>query len=141
MKINEASERSGVSAKMIRYYESIGLIAAPPRRDNAYRDFGPQEVNELSFIRRARGLGFSVEEVSRLLQLWRDKQRPSREVKLIVEGHILDLERRIAEMQAMAESLRHLAEACHGDARPECPILSDLAAPSALPSAPRDCCN
>jgi MerR family gold-responsive transcriptional activator of gol and ges genes len=141
MKINEASERSGVSAKMIRYYESIGLIAAPPRRDNAYRDFGAQEVNELSFIRRARGLGFSVEEVSRLLQLWRDKQRPSREVKLIVEGHILDLERRIAEMQAMAESLRHLAEACHGDARPECPILSDLAATSALPSAARDCRN
>jgi MerR family gold-responsive transcriptional activator of gol and ges genes len=141
MKINEASERSGVSAKMIRYYESIGLIAPPPRHDNTYRDFGPQEVNELRFIRRARGLGFSVEEVSRLLQLWRDKQRPSREVKLIVEGHIVDLERRIAEMQAMAESLRHLAEACHGDARPECPILTDLAAPAAKSAGAPDCCN
>ncbi len=128
MKINEAAERSGVSAKMIRYYESIGLISPPPRRDNAYRDFGPQEVNELSFIRRARSLGFSVEEISRLLALWRDKGRPSREVKEIAARHIEDLERRIAEMQSMVESLRHLAKACHGDSRPDCPILADLAA-------------
>ncbi|HVL72214.1 MAG TPA: Cu(I)-responsive transcriptional regulator [Beijerinckiaceae bacterium] len=126
MKIGAAAERSGVSTKMIRYYESIGLLAKAARRDNAYRDFDERDVHDLRFIRRARTLGFSVEEIARLLALWRDKGRPSREVKAIAEAHVADLEARIAEMQGMAATLRHLAHCCHGDERPDCPILDDL---------------
>jgi MerR family transcriptional regulator, copper efflux regulator len=126
MKIGAAAERSGVSPKMIRYYESIGLLGKAARRDNAYRDFDERDVHDLRFIRRARSLGFSVEEISRLLALWRDKGRPSREVKAIAETHAADLEARIAEMQGMVATLRHLAHCCHGDDRPDCPILDDL---------------
>lgn len=127
MNIGMASKASGVSAKMIRYYESIGLLAKAPRRENTYRDFDPRDVHDLRFIRRARNLGFSIEEIQRLLGLWRDAGRPSREVKAITAGHIADLEARIAEMQAMVDALRHLADTCHGDDRPHCPILEDLA--------------
>lgn len=128
MKIGQAAERSGVSAKMIRYYESIGLLAAAPRRDNSYRDFDERDVHDLRFIRRARSLGFSVEEITRLLALWRDKSRPSREVKEIASAHVDALTQRIAELQSMVSTLQHLSSHCHGDHRPDCPILEDLAA-------------
>jgi MerR family transcriptional regulator, copper efflux regulator len=129
MNIGEASERSGVSAKMIRYYEGVGLLPSAARRPNGYRDYGDQEVAVLQFVRRTRDLGFSLDEVSALLALWSDKKRPSREVKRLAETHIADLERRIREMRAVMKTLRGLAQHCHGDERSDCPILDDLAAP------------
>jgi len=126
VKIGEAAERSGVKAKMIRYYESIGLLAPAPRRDNTYRDFDARDVHDLRFIRRARSLGFSIEEITRLLTLWRDKSRPSREVKEIASTHIDSLQQRISELQSMVSTLQHLSHHCHGDHRPDCPILDDL---------------
>ncbi|MDB5557148.1 MAG: cueR [Enterovirga sp.] len=127
MNIGEAAKASGVSAKMIRYYEEIGLIGRPGRSAANYRAFDAREVNELRFVKRARSLGFSVKEIARLLSLWRDRERPSRDVKAIAERHIEDLETRIAEMQAMADTLRELSRCCAGDDRPDCPILTDLA--------------
>jgi MerR family gold-responsive transcriptional activator of gol and ges genes len=129
MNIGAAARASGVSAKMIRYYEQLGLIRTADRKASNYRDFSDRDVAELSFVRSARGLGFSMEEIARLLALWRDRERPSREVKAIAERHVTELERRIREMQAMADSLRHLAQACAGDDRPDCPILSRLETP------------
>jgi MerR family gold-responsive transcriptional activator of gol and ges genes len=126
MRISEAARQSGVSAKMIRYYESIGLLAPASRRDNSYRDFDARDVHNLRFIRRARALGFSVEEITRLLALWRDKSRSSRDVKVIASTHVAELRQRIAELQAMVTTLEHLSAHCHGDQRPDCPILSDL---------------
>lgn len=128
MNIGSAAERSGVSAKMIRYYEEIGLLA-PGRRDNGYRDYTDAEVSVLQFIRRTRDLGFSLNEVSELLALWRDRKRPSREVKRLALAHIEDLEERMRDMRAVLRTLRDLAAHCHGDERSECPILDDLAAP------------
>ncbi len=130
MNISEAAGRSGVSAKMIRYYESIKLLQPATRRGNGYRDYGDPEVSELQFIRRTRDLGFSLEEVGTLLRLWRDRERPSREVKRLAEAHIADLERRIREMRAVRNTLRALTQHCRGDERSECPILDDLASPS-----------
>jgi MerR family gold-responsive transcriptional activator of gol and ges genes len=126
MNIGAASKASGVTAKMIRYYESVGLIRPADRKQSNYRDFSDRDVAELSFVKRARNLGFSVEEIGRLLELWRDRGRPSREVKAIALRHVDDLDARIAEMQAMADALRRLAHACAGDDRPDCPILVDL---------------
>lgn len=126
MRIGEASERSGVSAKMIRHYEAIGLLAPAARRDNSYRDFDARDVHDLVFIRRARDLGFSIEEIGRLLALWRDRARPSREVKDIAMRHVADMEARIAAMEEMVATLRHLADCCAGDERPDCPILGAL---------------
>ena len=134
MNIGQASRSSGVSAKMIRYYESIGLVRAAARRDSGYRDLDERDLNDLRFIKRARTLGFSVEEITRLLALWRDRERPSREVKAIAERHLADLELRIAEMQAMADALKGLAQGCAGDDRPDCPILNDLARPGSSPA-------
>ena len=131
MNIGAAAEASGVSAKMIRHYEAIGLSSPPARRDNSYRDYGAQEVHELRFIGRARKLGFSMPEIAALLTLWRDKKRPSREVRRLAATHLEDLERRTVEMQGMASTLRDLVERCHGDERPDCPILDTLG------SAPR----
>jgi MerR family copper efflux transcriptional regulator len=119
---------TGVSAKMIRHYEAIGLLQPPARRDNAYRDYGDREIHELRFIGRARRLGFAIEEIRTLLALWRDGDRPSREVRRIALDHLKDLEARIAAMQDMAGALRRLVSDCHGDARPDCPILDDLGA-------------
>ncbi len=127
MNIGEASAASGVSAKMIRYYELIGLIEAPPRTAGNYRVYGEDDVHTLRFIRRARSLGFSVEETEQLLSLWRDSARASAEVKAIALNHVADLERRIAELADMASTLKKLAKSCHGDSRPHCPILNDLA--------------
>jgi len=127
MNIGQAARASGVSAKMIRYYEQTGLIRPADRTDSNYRTFSERDVNDLRFIRRARTLGFGVEEIVNLLSLWRDRGRPSREVKAIAQSHIHDLETRIVEMQAMADSLRQLSDCCAGDDRPDCPILADLA--------------
>ena len=129
MNIGKAAEASGVSAKMIRYYESIGLIEAPSRTDSNYRVYDPDQVHVLRFIKRARTLGFSVEETSRLLGLWQDKSRASAEVKAVATAHIADLETKIAELQSMVGTLKHLAHCCGGDNRPNCPILDDLAGP------------
>jgi Cu(I)-responsive transcriptional regulator len=128
MNIGEASAQSRVTTKMIRYYESVGLLTPAARRENGYRDYGDGDVAVLQFIRRARDLGFSLEETGDLLALWRDK-RPSREVKRLAQLHIRNLEQRIEEMQGMADTLRVLANACRGDDRPDCPILVDFAAP------------
>ena len=127
MNIGQASNASGVSAKMIRYYESIGLIRAPLRTDSNYRVYREDEVHVLRFVKRARTLGFSVEETATLLGLWQDKTRASAEVKDIATSHISALETKIAELQSMVKTLKHLAHCCGGDNRPDCPILDDLA--------------
>ena len=132
MNIGEASARSGVSAKMIRYYEGIGLIAPAARTASQYRVYAEDEVHTLRFIRRARDLGFSLEETRELLALWHDRSRASADVKKLATAHIRDLEAKAAELQAMAETLRHLAAHCHGDHRPDCPILADFAAAPAM---------
>lgn len=128
MNIGEASARTGVSAKMIRYYESIGLIAPASRTAAQYRVYAEDDIHTLRFIRRARDLGFSLEETRALLALWRDRSRASADVKTLAMAHIRDLEAKAAELQAMADTLRHLAAHCHGDHRPDCPILSGFAA-------------
>jgi Cu(I)-responsive transcriptional regulator len=133
MNIGRAAEKTGVSAKMIRYYESIGLLAKAARRENAYRDFDERDIHDLRFIRRARNLGFSIEETRALIALWRDKSRASADVKALALRHVADLEAKIAELQAMSRSLRHLAGHCHGDTRPDCPILDDLASADEAP--------
>jgi Cu(I)-responsive transcriptional regulator len=126
MNIGEASEASGVSTKMIRYYDEIGLVRPASRTDANYREYDKREVNELRFIKRARGLGFSMDEIALLLSLWRDRKRPSRQVKAVADRHVAELDKRIVEMTAMADTLRHLAHGCTGDDRPDCPILTDL---------------
>lgn len=126
MNIGEASAASGVSAKMIRYYEEIGLIAPAGRTASNYRFYDADSVNRLRFVRRARGLGFSLEETERLLKLWDDKARASAEVKALALAHVEALEAKIAEMKAMRDTLAHLADRCQGDDRPNCPILADL---------------
>jgi MerR family transcriptional regulator, copper efflux regulator len=133
MNIGAAAAASGVTPKMIRHYEAIGLLRPAARRPNDYRDYGEREVHELRFIRRARRLGFSMDEIGALLALWRDRARPSREVRRIAEAHVGELEARIAEMQAMAKTLRQLMHQCHGDDRPDCPILDDLALSDGAP--------
>ena len=125
--IGEAAARSGVSAKMIRHYEGLGLLPAVARTEAGYRLYHGAEVHTLRFIRRARDLGFSIAEIGTLLQLWHDQQRASADVKRIAQAHLADLDRRIAEMRAMRQTLARLAACCHGDARPDCPILDELA--------------
>ena len=128
MNIGQAAEASGVSAKMIRYYESIGLITAPARTAAQYRVYAADDVHTLRFVRRSRDLGFSLEETRELLALWRDKSRASADVKNLAMAHVRELEEKAAELKAMADTLRHLATHCHGDHRPDCPILADFAA-------------
>lgn len=130
MNIGQAATTSGVTAKMIRYYESIGLIQAPVRTEAGYRVYSRDDIHALRFIKRARTLGFSIEEARELLALWRDKSRASADVKAFAMKHVRDLEVKIAELQAMSQTLRHLAQTCHGDERPDCPILADLADPA-----------
>jgi MerR family copper efflux transcriptional regulator len=127
MNIGEAASASGVSAKMIRYYEGIGLISPPLRSGSGYRVYSPADVHTLQFVKRARSLGFSIEETGELLALWRDKGRASADVKNFAMKHVRDLEAKVAELQSMARTLRRLAESCHGDHRADCPILDDLA--------------
>jgi Cu(I)-responsive transcriptional regulator len=126
MQIGSAAEASGVSAKMIRHYEAIGLIASGARRTNNYRSYDIRDVHELRFIRSARDLGFSLDEIRALLGLWRDRSRKSADVKALAARHLDDIERRLADLQALAETLRHLVASCHGDKRPDCPILESL---------------
>ncbi|MBL26118.1 MAG: Cu(I)-responsive transcriptional regulator [Rhodospirillaceae bacterium] len=127
MNIGEAAKASGVSAKMIRYYESVGVIPAAQRSESGYRRYDDAAIHTLRFVRRARDLGFSVEDITRLLALWRDRNRSSADVKALALAHIKTLQGKIAAMEDMVATLRHLAEHCHGDARPDCPILEDLA--------------
>jgi MerR family transcriptional regulator, copper efflux regulator len=126
MNIGQAAKASGVSAKMLRYYESIGLIPKAGRTDAGYRTYGEADVNTLRFIRRARDLGLPIERIKLLVGLWRDKGRPSAEVKRIAAEHVAELRAKIAELAGMCAALQELADACHGDHRPECPILRDL---------------
>jgi MerR family copper efflux transcriptional regulator len=128
--IGEASARSGVSAKMVRHYESLGLLPRVARSDAGYRQYGESEVHTLRFIRRARDLGFGMAEIGELLKLWKDRRRSSRDVKRIAMNHVADLERRLAGMAAMKRTLEALAACCHGDARPDCPILDELGDPA-----------
>jgi MerR family copper efflux transcriptional regulator len=127
MNIGEVSYHAGVPAKTIRYYESVGLIPVAARRDNGYRDYGEADLHTLRFIQRARTLGFSMAEVEDLLALWRNKRRRSAAVKEIAMAKVSEIERNIAALEAMKRTLRHLAANCHGDARPECPIVDKLA--------------
>ncbi len=131
MNISAASKASGVSAKMIRHYEALGLVPGVRRSDAGYRQYDETTVHQLRFIRRARDLGFDTKEIGALLQLWRNKRRSSAEVKRIASKHVAALDERIAALQAMQRTLSHLAQHCHGDDRPECPILDDLAGPDA----------
>ena len=130
MNIGQAAKLSGVSAKMIRYYEQIGLIPPAVRSDAGYRHYRLPEVHSLRFIGRARDLGFSVEQISALLVLWHDRGRASADVKALALSHAAGLKTKIAELEAMAQTLEHLAAHCHGNERPECPILADLAEPA-----------
>ena len=125
--IGQAASRSGVSAKTVRHYESLGLLPTVHRTDAGYRQYGAREVHTLRFIRRARLLGFSMLEIAELLRLWQNQNRASADVKRIAQAHVADLDRRIAEMQAMRQTLAELAHCCAGDSRPDCPILSGLA--------------
>ncbi|HZE92720.1 MAG TPA: Cu(I)-responsive transcriptional regulator [Rhizobacter sp.] len=135
--IGEAAMRSGVSAKMIRHYESLGLLPAVARSDAGYRQYGDTQVHTLRFIRRARALGFSMTEIGMLLKLWQNRRRTSADVKRIARAHVVDLERRIADMTAMKNTLERLMDCCHGDDRPACPILEELGATrTASPHAP-----
>ena len=137
MNIGQAASASGVSAKMIRYYESIGLIPKTVRTESGYRVYSDYDVHTLRFIRRARDLGFSVEQIADLVSLWRDRERASKDVKAIALGHVDVLERKIRELQEMASTLKHLAENCCGDSRPHCPILEELASEDPLPVHPK----
>lgn len=137
MNIGEASAASGISAKMIRYYEEIGLIPRADRSAGNYRTYGESAVHSLRFIRRARELGFSLEETATLLKLWADKERASAAVKRVALGHMAELERKIAGLQDMLATLQHLAHCCDGNERPDCPILNDLAGEGAAPV----CCD
>ena len=125
--IGQAASQSGVSAKMVRHYESLGLLPAVHRTDAGYRQYGDKQIHTLRFIRRARTLGFSMLEIAELLKLWQNQGRASADVKRIAQAHMADLERRIAEMEAMRQTLAQLAHCCAGDDRPDCPILTGLA--------------
>ena len=143
MNIGEASKASGVSAKMIRYYEEIGLVPKAARRDSGYRDYDEPDLHRLRFIRRARDLGFSVEEIGELLGLWSDRSRASADVKALALGHVEALRQKMAEIQGMITTLEGLAHSCHGDHRPDCPIIEELASsteaasPAKTKAAPR----
>ncbi|GIT88654.1 MULTISPECIES: Cu(I)-responsive transcriptional regulator [unclassified Roseobacter] len=125
MNIGEVAERSGIPPKTIRYYEDIGLVR-PQRSGNGYRTFRETDLHKLAFLGRARALGFSIEGCRNLLSLYEDETRESAQVKAIAEEHLSAIDDKIAQLQAMRETLSHLVEACHGDHRPDCPILKDL---------------
>jgi len=126
VKIGEASAASGISERMIRHYEKIGLMPKPMRRDSGYRDYDERDVHTLKFIGRARDLGFSLDEIGRLLELWHDRSRASADVKALALDRARELKRKEKALHEMRRSLEHLAASCHGDERPECPILGGL---------------
>lgn len=127
MNIGEVARRSGLPAKTLRYYESIGLVAPSGRAANGYRDYSEQDMRLLQFVARARRLGFSIEDCRDLLSLYRDQRRASADVKALAEARILEIERKIQELEGMRATLRELVDRCRGDDRPDCPILNDLA--------------
>ncbi len=129
MNIGQAAAASGVSAKMIRHYESVGLVPPPKRTDAGYRVYTEREVHTLRFIRQARDLGFSIAQIGELVGLWQNRRRPSRLVKSLAEAHVRELEEKAQALLAMKATLEHLVHCCHGDERPDCPILDTLAAP------------
>jgi MerR family copper efflux transcriptional regulator len=137
MNIGEAAKASGVSAKMIRHYESVGLFPEASRTEAGYRQYGDKDVHTLRFIRRSRDLGFSIEQIRELLGLWQNRRRPSRHVKALAQAHIEELEQKLQELQAMKETLQHLVHCCHGDDRPDCPILEQLAEEQPVPRRQR----
>ena len=127
MNIGEAAKASGVSAKMIRHYESVGLFPETVRSDAGYRQYGDADVSTLRFIRQSRDLGFSIEQIRELLGLWQNRRRPSRQVKALAQAHIEELDEKLQELHAMKATLEHLVRHCHGDERPDCPIIEGLA--------------
>lgn len=127
LNIGQAAKATGVSAKMIRHYEGAGLIPAALRSDAGYRRYGPADIHTLKFVRHARDLGFSLAAIRDLVGLWQDRARPSRQVKALAEAHIQELEQKAQELLAMKATLEQLVHCCHGDDRPECPILETLA--------------
>ena len=127
MNIGEAAKASGVTAKMIRHYESVGLFPEAQRTESGYRQYTAKEVSTLRFIRQSRDLGFSIEQIRELLGLWQDRRRPSRQVKALAQAHIQELDAKLQELQSMKASLEHLVHCCQGDDRPECPIIETLA--------------
>ena len=129
MNIGEAAKASGLSSKMIRHYEETGLLKPPLRTGAGYRVYSADDVHTLNFVRRARDLGFSVKQMAELLALWRNRRRSSAEVKRLALAHADGLEQKMKELQEMAQALRHLAQNCHGDSRPTCPIIAELAKP------------
>lgn len=136
MNIGQAASASGVSAKMIRHYEELSLLPVARRTESGYRQYEQNDVHTLRFIRHSRDLGFSLAEIAQLLSLWQNRRRPSRQVKALVEAHISELEQKATDLLAMKAALEHLAHCCHGDDRPECPILDSLArADAVLPTA------
>lgn len=131
MNIGAAAQASGLSAKMIRHYETLGLLPAPGRSDSGYRRYGQADLERLRFIRQARDLGFSLETIGDLLSLWNDPHRSSREVRTLAQGHIATLQQRRDELDRMIAALQELVRCCHGDERPQCPILDSLGGHSA----------
>jgi MerR family copper efflux transcriptional regulator len=126
--IGRAAQASGVSAKMIRHYEGAGLMPPAPRTDAGYRQYGETDIHTLRFIRHARDLGFSIRQIAELVELWHNRSRPSRQVKALAQAHIDELDRKARELLAMKATLEHLVRRCHGDDRPDCPILETLSA-------------
>ena len=137
MKIGEAAASSGISERMIRHYERIGLIPAAARRDSGYRDYDPRDVHTLRFIGRARDLGFPIEEIRHLLALWQDRGRSSADVKALALARAAELRRKERELHEMRLALERLAASCHGDDRPDCPIIHDLESGDPAPDEPQ----
>jgi Cu(I)-responsive transcriptional regulator len=138
MNIGEAAKASGVSAKMIRHYESVGLFPEALRTESGYRQYTAKEVSTLRFVRQSRDLGFSIEQIRELLGLWLDRKRPSRQVRALAQAHIQELDEKLKELHAMKATLEHLVHCCHGDDRPDCPIIDTLAHEAdEPPAAPR----
>ena len=127
MNIGEAAKASGVSAKMIRHYESVGLFPEPARTESGYRQYDDKEVGTLRFIRHSRDLGFSIEQIRELLGLWQNRKRPSRQVRALAQAHIEELDEKLEDLRVMKATLEHLVHCCHGDDRPDCPIIDTLA--------------
>ena len=127
MNIGELAKETGIAAKTIRYYESVGLLAAPPRSGGNYRIYGERDLATLRFVQRARNLGFSVKEVGDLVALWQDRQRASADVRALATAHLGEIERKLKELEAMRATLDHLIKRCNGNKRPDCPIIDELA--------------
>lgn len=131
MNVRDAAERAGLPAKTVRYYDDIGLVV-PDRRDNGYRDYDDKSVQKLAFLKRARQLGFSIEDCRQLLSLYEDKGRASADVKALAEEHLAEVDERLNELRHLRETLAHLVHSCRGDDRPDCPILADLSGKSEI---------